>query len=86
LPRRRFSNPTIPAGQIVEQQNQLAEPLQVYFGSTQAQVNYAGLAPGLVGVYQFNVVVPNIAQNTNVPLTFVLGGVNIPQTLYTAVQ
>jgi uncharacterized protein (TIGR03437 family) len=82
-------NPTIPAGQIVQQQNQLAESFQIYFGpvgQNPAQMTYSGLAPGLVGVYQFNVVVPNIPQNIAVPLTFVLGGTNSAQTLYTAVQ
>lgn len=82
-------NPTIPAGQIVQQLNQLMEPIQIFFGpigQNPAQVTYAGLAPTLIGVYQFNVVVPNMPENTAVPLTFVLGGVNSAQTLYTAVQ
>jgi len=83
-------NPTIPAGQIVQQLNQLMEPILVYFGpiqaQVQAQVTYSGLAPTLIGVYQLNVVVPNIAASTAVPVTFVLGGINSAQTLYTAVQ
>jgi uncharacterized protein (TIGR03437 family) len=39
-----------------------------------------------VGVYQFDVVVPAIADNDLVPLTFKLGGVAGAQTLYTAVK
>jgi len=78
--------PSIPAGQIVQAQNALVNPLLVFFGQTQAQVTYDGLAPGLVGVYQINVVVPNIAPNIVVPITFTLGGTPGAQTLYTAVQ
>jgi uncharacterized protein (TIGR03437 family) len=49
-------------------------------------VTYAGFAPGYVGLYQFNVVVPNVAASDSVPLTFTLGGANGPQNLVIAVQ
>jgi uncharacterized protein (TIGR03437 family) len=78
--------PEIPAGQIVTQSNQLAAPIQILFGSTPAQLSYAGLAPNLVGLYQFNVVVPPVADSNLVPLTFQLGGAAGSQSLYTAVQ
>jgi uncharacterized protein (TIGR03437 family) len=78
--------PSIPAGQIVTGQNQLTEPLQILFGQTPAQVNYDGLAPGFVGLYQFNVVVPQVPDNLLTPLTFNLGGVPGTQTLYIAIQ
>jgi uncharacterized protein (TIGR03437 family) len=78
--------PTIPAGQIVGQVNQLASPVQIFLGGIQAQVTYAGLAPGNVGLYQFNVVVPTLPANNLTPLTFTLGGIAGTQMLYTAVQ
>lgn len=78
--------PTIPAGQVVQQSNSLTSPLQVFFGQTPATLSYSGLAPGAVGLYQFNVVVPNVANSDAVPITFPLGGVNGTQTLYTAVH
>jgi uncharacterized protein (TIGR03437 family) len=56
------------------------------FGSTPATLNYFGLAPNYVGLYQFNVVVPNISNSDLVPVTFTLGGVSGTQTLYTAVH
>jgi uncharacterized protein (TIGR03437 family) len=77
--------PNIPAGQIVPGSSALTLPLQIFFGSTQATVQYSGLAPSLVGVYQFNVVVPNISAGDAVPVTFTLNGVNGTQTLYTSV-
>jgi uncharacterized protein (TIGR03437 family) len=78
--------PNIPAGQLVQEDNQLAASLGISFGGTPGTVAYDGLATGLVGVYQFDVTVPAIADNNLVPLTFKLGGVAGAQTLYTAVK
>ncbi len=78
--------PAIPAGQIVSEQNQLAQPLQFMFGQTPAQMTFEGLTHGLVGLYQFDVVVPQVPDNLLTPLTFNLGGVAGTQTLYIAVQ
>jgi uncharacterized protein (TIGR03437 family) len=74
--------PNTPAGQIVQGSNTVAATLQISFGGTPAMTTYSGLAPGLVGLYQFNVVVPSVAANDFVPLTFTLGGVAGSQTLY----
>jgi uncharacterized protein (TIGR03437 family) len=78
--------PNTPAGQIASGNTQIASSLQIYFGGTQAASSYAGLSPGSVGLYQFDVVVPNVAAGNAVPITFMLGGANGAQTLYTAVQ
>jgi uncharacterized protein (TIGR03437 family) len=78
--------PNIPAGQIVQQSNTITAPLQVFFGQSPATLTYSGLAPSAVGLYQFNVVVPNITNNDSVPITFPIGGANGAQTLYTAVH
>ncbi len=78
--------PNIPAGQIVTQNNTLASPLQVFFGQTPATLQYQGLAPDEVGVYQLNVVVPQVSPDDAMPLTFTLNGVSGTQALFTAVQ
>ena len=78
--------PASPAGQIVSEQNQLAQPLQILFGQTPAQLTYDGLAPGFVGLYQFDVVVPQVPDNLLTPLTFNLGGAAGTQALYIAIQ
>jgi uncharacterized protein (TIGR03437 family) len=78
--------PNIPAGELAEGNSQLVASLEILFGKTSAKLAYYGLSPGLVGVYQFNVVVPAIPNNDLVPLTFKLGGMAGVQTLYTAVQ
>ena len=79
--------PSIAAGQIEQQTNQVSSPLSIAFGNTAAAtIAYSGLAPNYVGLYQFNVVVPNVAASDQVPLTFSLGGASGSQTLYIAVQ
>lgn len=78
--------PSIASGQIVTESNQLGSTLQVMFGGVSAQVAYDGLAPGFVGLYQFNIVVPQVPDNNLVPITFTLAGVPGTQTLYSAVQ
>jgi uncharacterized protein (TIGR03437 family) len=79
-------SPNIPAGQIVQQSNTLTLPLQVFFGQTPATLTYQGLGPNAVGLYQFNVVVPNVVASDAMPLIFKLGGVSGTQTLFVAVQ
>jgi uncharacterized protein (TIGR03437 family) len=76
--------PTIPAGQLVEQLNTLALPLQMSIGGIALTPSYDGLAPDYTGLYQFNITVPN-APSGNQPLTFTLNGVAGTQTLYIAV-
>jgi uncharacterized protein (TIGR03437 family) len=78
--------PDIPAGQIVQQTNALQSAFQVFFAGIPATATYAGLAPGFLGLYQFNVVVPNVAASDSVPLTFTLAGAAGPQNLVIAVQ
>jgi len=79
------TNPAIPAGQIVTQLAPISSSLRILFGQTQADVAYAGLAPNFVGLYQFNVVVPNV-DNGDVQLNVELDGQRVDQTLYLTVQ
>ena len=72
------------AGQIASGTTSLQTDLEFDFGDRSAQTTYAGLAPGLVGLYQFNVVVP--AVTGDVPLQVYLGGQPLGQTLYISVQ
>ena len=78
--------PDTPAGLIAQQTTNLQSSFQVFFAGVPATVTYAGFAPGYVGLYQFNVVVPNIAASDAVPLTFTLAGAPGPQNLVIAVQ
>jgi len=80
--------PSPAQGQVVQQLNNLTNQLQILFGQTPASaIQYAGLAPDAIGLYQFNVVVPSVPASNAVPITFTLGGVAGTQPqLYTAVQ
>jgi uncharacterized protein (TIGR03437 family) len=76
----------IAAGQIVAQSNSLVNAVQFSVGGVPATVAYAGLAPGEAGVYQFNLVVPNVPSG-NAALTFTqTNGSANTQTLYLAIQ
>jgi uncharacterized protein (TIGR03437 family) len=78
--------PNIPAGDLAAGNSQLVESLEILFGETPGTLAYYGLSPGLVGVYQFDVVVPAIPDSDLVPLSFKLGGASGTQVLYTAVH
>jgi uncharacterized protein (TIGR03437 family) len=69
------------AGQIASGQTPLAGTLSATLGGTPVTIQYAGLAPGLVGVYQFNLVVPSFVGSGNLAFQFTLN--NVPYTLQT---
>jgi uncharacterized protein (TIGR03437 family) len=73
--------PDNPAGVIDQGTNALTGSLDISIGGKSAHVDYAGLTPGFVGLYQFNVVVPDIPASDTTPLTFTLGGTQGSQTL-----
>jgi len=77
--------PDSPAGQIVTQSNKLQGTFQASFAGTPATVSFSGLTGGYLGLYQFNVVVPNVGASDAVPFTYSLGGVKGPQNLIIAV-
>ncbi|MEI9812991.1 MAG: hypothetical protein WDO18_10130 [Acidobacteriota bacterium] len=78
--------PTINAGVIVQQTNQTQSPVTVTIGGVPATVTYSGLAPGYLGLYQFNVVVPSVGAGDTQPVEFRLGGANVPQTFAIAIR
>jgi uncharacterized protein (TIGR03437 family) len=78
--------PNTPAGQIVTQSNQLAGNFQISFNGTPATVSFAGLVAGYLGLYQFNVMVPNVASSDTVPVTFSLNGTPGTQIMVIPIQ
>jgi uncharacterized protein (TIGR03437 family) len=78
--------PDTPAGQIAQGQTALVNKVTFSIGGAQATVTYQGLAPSLVGLYQFNVTVPQVTAGNAVPVTFTLNGTPGTQTLNIAVQ
>jgi len=51
--------PDVPTGNTATQANSLQASVAVWFDGHPGRVTYAGSAPGFVGLYQFNVVVPD---------------------------
>jgi uncharacterized protein (TIGR03437 family) len=78
--------PDIPAGRTVQESSTLAAPFHVYFGTAEATVSFAGLAPDAMGLYQFNVIVPSVAASDLAPLSFTLSGKPASQSLYIAIE
>ncbi len=82
--------PYFPAGQIIGKQNALAQPFTMTFASGGQQANgtvtYAGLSPGSVGLYQFNVVVPKLTVSGPVTMQISLGGTAVVGAYYVSLQ
>ena len=76
------------AGKIATGQTTLSNPVQFLFGDNKlpGTVLYQGLAPGFVGLYQFNVTVPPNAPSGDLALQVSQSGSNLPQTLYISVK
>ena len=79
-------SPDLPGGTVVSQTNQLTTPVEIRIGGVPAELKYAGLSPGYIGLYQFNVIVPALADNNAAPVTFKLGETAGLQTLFLAIQ
>jgi uncharacterized protein (TIGR03437 family) len=78
--------PAVAPGVIVSQSNQLVNPVTILFGTTQAQTTYAGLAPGQIGVYQFNITVPNVPDG-DYSINVTQNGITaLPSTMYLTVH
>ena len=75
-------SPGTPSGSIaIHSEHRHAIRVTVQFGSTPATVQYAGLAPGFVGLYQFNVQVPNMLPG-DWPLVIAVNGTPVAQNLF----
>lgn len=78
------TNPPISSGEIFSGQAPLvhADRLSIWIGRVKATVQYAGLSAA--GLYQFNVVVPDVADGDN-QLTAGMGALNTQENTYVTV-
>lgn len=74
------------AGRVAAGAPKLVKAAEFRFGDSPAAVLYAGLAPGFVGLYQFNVTVPGDALGGDVPLRVLLDGQPISQGLWISLK
>ena len=77
-------SPNTPAGVIATQATSLQTKPNFRFGQTPASLVYYGLAPNFVGLYQFNVIVPNVPAG-DMPLNIDVGGVPLTQNCFITV-
>jgi uncharacterized protein (TIGR03437 family) len=75
-------------GQLATGQTKLSTPVEFFFGDQKVPgtVLYQGLAPGFVGLYQFNVTIPANAPSGDMAVHVSQGTTTLPQTLYIAVK
>jgi uncharacterized protein (TIGR03437 family) len=74
------TNPPTQAGVLAAQNSPLALPYQVTIGGMPANVLFAGMVAGTVGLYQFNVVIPNVPAGDQ-PIQLTVNGVSNAQNL-----
>jgi uncharacterized protein (TIGR03437 family) len=77
--------PSIVPGVIVGASNTLANPITLSFGSTPATLSYSGLAGSFVGLYEFYITVPNVA-NGDYQINVTQNGAAVPQTMFLTVH
>lgn len=75
--------PATAAGVVAGANTALPDP-RVFFGDAPATVTFAGLSPGSVGLYQFNVTVPNVAAGDQ-RVRLLVDGFASPQEVFTVV-
>ena len=78
-------SPHVDAGEVPSGETQLTAPVEIRIGGVSAEVVYAGLAPGKVGLYELRAVVPALPQTGAVPLEILINGKPCPQELFVAV-
>jgi len=76
--------PPLPPGVVVSAANSISG-LAVSFGLTPATTSYAGLAPDNIGLYQFNITVPNVPDG-DYQINMSVAGVPVTQTVYLTVH
>lgn len=77
--------PSILPGVIVGQSNALVNTIAVSFESTPAALAYSGMAGSFVGLYEFYITVPSLA-NGDYQINVTQNGVAVPQTMYLTVH
>jgi len=75
-------SPAIEPGIIVTSLNTLTNLVTISFGSTLANVSYAGLAGNFLGLYEFYITVPQGLPNGDYPIIVTQNGVQLPQATY----
>ena len=79
------TSPAMPSGWVVSNANPTVNIPAITVGGVAAQVLGAALSPGSAGLYQINIVVPNVS-NGDQPINMQVAGVNSPSGVVLTVQ
>ena len=74
------TSPATPAGVVAAQNSPLALPFQLNIGGVPANVSFGGIVAGTIGLYQFNVTIPNVPAGDQ-PIELIVDGVPNSQGL-----
>ncbi len=74
------TSPPTQAGTVAAQASALSSPFRLRIGGQTANVTFAGMVGGTIGLYQFNIVVPNVAAGDQ-PIDLEIDGVPNAQNL-----
>lgn len=78
------TSPPTQAGVISAQGGALTLPYQIKIGGVPATVTFAGAVGASIGLYQFNVVIPQVDAGDQ-PIELIIDGVSNNQSLYTVI-
>lgn len=80
------TNPAMPAGRAVTQLSPLVTTPTVTIGGANATVQYGGGAPNLIGTYQFNITVPDVANGDQPVVVSFPSGVRTQDNAFITIQ
>jgi len=80
------TNPAFEAGVLPPGIGATVEPVTVTVGGIQAEVLYAGVAPGLAGLYQINLRIPGNVPAGDQPVVARIAGVATPEGAFLTIQ
>ena len=74
------TSPPTQAGTVAAQASAISLPYQLRIGGQTAAVSFAGIVGGTIGLYQFNVVIPNVPPGDQ-PIDLEIDGIPNAQNL-----
>lgn len=80
------TSPAFQAGELPDKSASTTQTVTVTVGGISAQVLYAGVAPGLAGLYQINIRVPANAPDGDLPVSATIAGASTPPGAFITVK
>jgi uncharacterized protein (TIGR03437 family) len=75
------TSPSTSGGVVTAVNSPVSSPYELHIGGQKATVEFFGAVPGAIGLYQINVVIPNVGAGDQ-PIELIVDGVNNSQGLF----